>query len=405
MADQQSSPSQTSADGLDAHQTTQEHTQTAIAEPAIAHPEDLDLGCQVDLAGFSGPLDLLLHLVRKSEVDIIDIPISTIADQFVAAIADWEHTDLEFAGDFILMAATLLEIKARSIMPRTDDDDEDDEDDWIDPRADLVRQLLAFRKTKDAVHWLEHLEEQRPHLHRRSFQEHIPEDPAEADGVDLDNADPYKLYAAWEKVLESIAGNRPRTVLYDDIPIEERVRKIEQVLSTTREAQLQWLLAQEDKPISRVGVIVATLEGLRKRVMEAAQHEQYGTVHLHYLDPERRAWTELEQQALVEEESQPRRRRRRQPLVTWHPPQQEGDDDGDDHEADDLEDLEEEVVVESDEQRFLRELNEHCDIDNLLQRARNLDQHLQQHLVSEGIIEALEPSPEEEKSAVTTESP
>ena len=164
--------------------------------------EDPDLGYQVSLDSFSGPLDLLLHLVRKSEVAISDIPIVDIADQFLSVVQNWEDADLELAGDFILMAATLLEIKARSIAPLPEGDEEDEEEDeWIDPREDLVRQLLAFRKTKDAVQWLENLEDSRLKLHHRRFSENIPEDPAEADGFDLDNADPYLLFKTWEKIL------------------------------------------------------------------------------------------------------------------------------------------------------------------------------------------------------------
>lgn len=373
-------------------------SEAVAADLPTSDTEDLDLGYQVQLTAFSGPLDLLLHLVRKSEVDITEISIVQIADQFIAAIQTWDSTDLEMAGDFILMAATLLEMKARSIAPlRSDDEEETEEEDWIDPRADLVRQLLAFRKTKDAVSWMEQLEEQRYRLHHRRFSEQIPEDPSEADAIDLDNADPYLLYQTWEAILKSVAGHRQRTVVYDDIPIDERVKKIEQVMRTTREAQLAWLLGQEEKPIARVGVVVASLEALRKRVMEATQHQQYGPVHLHYLDTEQREWKVLEPEA--ETDAPAPKRRRRPPLFTWRPP--EGGEAAIDDQTTPLED-EAEIVVESDEQRFVRELNEHCAVDALLDRVRNLDSHLQERLRAEGVIEPAAEGGADEVAVVAT---
>ena len=347
--------------------------------------EDPDLGYQVSLDSFSGPLDLLLHLVRKSEVAISDIPIVDIADQFLSVVQNWEDADLELAGDFILMAATLLEIKARSIAPLPEgEEDDEEEDDWIDPRADLVRQLLAFRKTKDAVQWLENLENDRLLLHNRRFNETIPEDPAEADGFDLDNADPYLLFKTWEKILTSIAGHRERTVLYDDVPIEERVKKIEHAMETAKEAQLSWLIAYEETPISRVGVVVASLTAVRKRVMEASQHEQYGPVYLNYLEQDQRPWKSLEP---VEESSQEgkKKRRRRPPLFTWRPPE------GGEAEVDDeLVIIDEpEVKIETDEQKFTRELNESCGVDDILHRVKNLDEHLEKQLQESGVVDSV----------------
>lgn len=380
-------------------EAVQEETAVAVAGPSDSEGE-LDLGLQVQLSAFSGPLDLLLHLVRKAEVDIAEVSIIAIADQFLSIVENWEDTDLEMAGDFILMAATLLEIKARSIVPPVETEEgADEEDDWIDPRADLVRQLLAFRKTKDAVQWLEDLENDRLRLHHRRLQESIPEDPSEADGIDLDNADPYALFTCWEKILAAIAGNRQRTVVYDDIPIDDRVKKIEAVMSSAREAQLAWLLTGEEKPIARVGVVIASLEALRKRVIEAHQHEQYGPVYLHYLDPDQREWAPLQAESTIEEA--PRRRRRRPPLITWR--SAEGLEAEVDEDAMPAE--EPEVQVESDEQRFLRELNEQCQVDEVLARVREMDAHLKQRLIEAGVIaeeDAISPSAEVLESAEAT---
>lgn len=103
---------------------------------------------RVDLSMYNGPLDLLLYLIREHEVDIHDIPIAEITEQFLAHLEVVQRIDVERAGDFLLMAATLMLIKSRTLLPRPEDDDDDYEE--LDPRTDLVRQLLEYKRFKDA---------------------------------------------------------------------------------------------------------------------------------------------------------------------------------------------------------------------------------------------------------------
>src|SRR4051812_16462872 len=110
----------------------------------------------VALETFHGPLDLLLYLVKRNEVDILDIPIAAVADQFVAYLQVMQTLDVELAGDFLVMAATLLEIKSRLLLPPEAHAEEDELD---DPRNELVKQLLEYRKFKDAASTLEGLAE------------------------------------------------------------------------------------------------------------------------------------------------------------------------------------------------------------------------------------------------------
>src|SRR6516225_7708520 len=123
---------------------------------------------QVDLDMFRGPLDLLLFLVKRHEVDICDIPIAKIADQFLEYLRVIELIDVERAGEFLVMAATLMEIKSRLLLPRSDELAEEEED----PRQELVRQLLEYKKIKDAAALLE---EQAERQHYR-----LPRFPVEA---------------------------------------------------------------------------------------------------------------------------------------------------------------------------------------------------------------------------------
>ena len=108
---------------------------------------------RVNLEIFAGPLDLLLYLVRKEEVDIYDIPISKITDQYIRYIEMLKSLDIDLAGDFLVMAATLMQIKSAMLLPKAEPDQFQD-DDLNDPRAELIRQLLEYKKFKDAANQL-----------------------------------------------------------------------------------------------------------------------------------------------------------------------------------------------------------------------------------------------------------
>ncbi len=117
-----------------------------------------DIDPRIKLSVFEGPLDLLLFLIRKHEIDIYDIPIGLVLDQYLDALSELQEVNLEIAGDFFVMAATLMEIKSRLLLPkqqRTLSEDEDDED--LDPRWELVHQLLEYKKFKEAAESLDTL--------------------------------------------------------------------------------------------------------------------------------------------------------------------------------------------------------------------------------------------------------
>lgn len=115
---------------------------------------------KVSLDVFEGPLDLLLYLIRREEIDIYDIPIAHIAEEYLSFIARARETNLDIAGEFIVMAATLMVIKSRMLLPveRRNVSGQDGEEEWVDPRLDLVRQLVEYKKFKDAAAHLENLE-------------------------------------------------------------------------------------------------------------------------------------------------------------------------------------------------------------------------------------------------------
>lgn len=342
------------------------------SDAAPVAPAELDLGYHVTLDSFSGPLDLLLFLVRRTEVDIADIPVSTITDQFVAMLKDTPDLDLDVAGDFILMAATLLELKSRLVMPAEEpkegEEDTQEEEDVFDPRAGLIRQLLAYRRFKEATQLLPQLEGFQLERIGRGLREIIPEDPEEVDGLDLENCDAGLLYETWEGVLIYLNRLGPRTVLNDDVPLEHKIHALIDTMRSTREAKLSWMFEQEKTTSGRVGVLMATLECARQRYVEALQHEQFGDVLLRYReDADRTRVAELPPEPVEEA----KKRRKRLPLVTWRAP--ERSERPEQQELDLDTDEEEEAVVETDEQRFHRELEEACAVEAVLTRTADIE--------------------------------
>jgi segregation and condensation protein A len=355
----------------DSPHATLETPVATVLENGAAAVGEIDLGYHVTLDSFSGPLDLLLFLVRRTEVDIADIPVATIADQFIAMLTATPDLDLDVAGDFILMAATLLELKSRLVVPPdepTENTVENQDDDIIDPRSGLIRQLLAYRRFKEATQLLPGLEEAQHERLTRRLHELIPEDPAELDGLDLENCNVGLLYETWEQVLISLSRLGPRTVLNDDVPLERKINALVDALRATREAKLSAMFAQETTVSGRVGVLMATLECARQRLVEALQHEQFGDVLLRYREDQERAPAvdELPPEPLEEI----KKRRRRLPLMTWHPPERGAQPE---QQELDLDLPDEDVVIETDEQRFHRELEETCAVEAVLHRTADLE--------------------------------
>jgi len=337
---------------------THEAPAGAVGEDGIEHDAP---PCLVALDAFSGPLDLLLFLVRRAEVDVVDIPIEDIADQYIATVAAWADLDLDLAGDFILMAATLLELKSRLIAPPSDEPQEDAADEEIlDLRSGLVAKLLAYRRCKEAALALASREDERNHITTRQLHEDIPEDPDEL-GIDLENADPYALAATWEGILARIQGLGPRTVMADPLPLETAMAILVQTLETLGQEKLSHLFATQSSRLGRVTLLMAVLECVRQRLMLAAQHGQYEDIELSFRPATERAIAV----ELPPEPSESGKRRRRPPLITI---------------ASAVESPEEheegaEEVVETDEQRFMRELEESCRLESVLEQCADLDQN------------------------------
>ena len=234
---------------------------------------------KVSLDVFEGPLDLLLYLIRREELDIYDIPIEHITAEYMAFIEDARRLNLDIAGEFIVMAATLMVIKSRMLLPvdrRNVSEDNDEE--WVDPRLDLVRQLIEYKKFKDAALRLERMEA----LKANSFdygggRPKFEKTAADARGA-IANLDLYDLLTAFQEVLAR-ATEMPQEELKGirfSVP-----DKMDYVLERTRKEGQVSFLSLFDPECSPKGEIIVTflalLELLRQhRVIvyqNAAFHE------------------------------------------------------------------------------------------------------------------------------------
>jgi len=230
----------------------------------------------VRLSAFEGPLDLLLHLIKKNEVSIYDIPISLITQQYLEYLGLMKELNLDIAGEFLVMAATLIHVKSRTLLPRPDPTQEDPQE---DPREALMRRLLEHQRFKAAAELLHEKEIQRsaqwlrPDGRLAEVVGDLPEPEVE---VDL-----FSLVTAFQQVLER-AKQRPKVILPpEQIPIETRIEQLLVRLSSTDACGFEDLFGDVQ---TRSGVIVtflALLEMIRMKLVRVFQQGNFGPIRVY----------------------------------------------------------------------------------------------------------------------------
>jgi segregation and condensation protein A len=234
---------------------------------------------QVKLETFEGPLDLLLYLVRKNELNIYEIPIALITEQYLAYIELMEELNLEIAGEFLVMAATLIHIKSRTLLPRPDASQEDAGPDE-DPREALIRRLLEHQRYKAAAGLLHDRETLRGAQFMRpdaSVVEVAGEDYEPEIEVDL-----FSLLAAFRGVLQRAARRPPMVLPPEQISIEDRMQQLLARLSETEACGFEELF--DDGDGSRPFMIVtflAVLEMIRLKMMRVFQSSSFGPIRVY----------------------------------------------------------------------------------------------------------------------------
>jgi segregation and condensation protein A len=230
---------------------------------------------RVQLDTFSGPLDLLLYLVRKHEVDISNIPVARVADQFLEHVAVLEQIDVDAVGDFLDLASALIEIKSQMVLPQQAASEPDEVE---DPRQELVERLLEFKKYRDAAQlleergreWQERFPRAASDLPPRSTTQQTPE----ITGVEL-----WDLVSAFGRVLrDKLAKPVTTSITYDDTPIHFYMRNIDQRVRAEGSVAFFDLFPTSVHKSTLVGMFLALLELVRYRYALAHQSMRYGDI-------------------------------------------------------------------------------------------------------------------------------
>ncbi len=245
--------------------------------PLMAIEQKLELGSsfRVHLQLFEGPLDVLLHLIRGQELDIYDIPIARITDQYLEFLRKMEELDLAIAGEFMVMAATLIEIKSNYLLPKPPPPEGDD---GPDPREELVQRLLEYEKFKEVAELLRDHEEDR----RLLFSRTVEVDPNELPPVPCGNVTTCDLLNALKRVLENVGEGKepittvPRQKMTLRMKMSEMFRRVKQAGQLAFSA----LFSPERTRSEVVLAFLALLELMRLAKIRAEQGSVFGDIFL-----------------------------------------------------------------------------------------------------------------------------
>ena len=231
---------------------------------------------KVRIENFEGPLDLLLHLIKKNEINIYDIPIALIAQQYLEYLEAMKELNLNVAGDFLVMAATLLQIKSKMLLPV--DEAAQDEEDGPDPREELVRRLLEYKTYKEAARQLDDQEKLwREIFSREPCLSDEPVQPA-AEDVSLENISLFDLVDTLKEILDRNPGSRLIEIVPDNLTVRERMNLILEQLEGKESIAFTALFEPACHRLVVIVTFLGLLELIRLRVARVFQTETFGPI-------------------------------------------------------------------------------------------------------------------------------
>ena len=229
----------------------------------------------IQLENFEGPLDLLLHLIKKNEMDIYDIPMAAITEQYLAILDTMKTLNLDLAGEFLLMAATLLHIKSKQLLPKIVEEDLEEEEE--DPRAELVRRLLEYQKYKEVSLTLDH----KPQLGRDVFARVAPQpevlEEAEAGFVAVGLFD---LLEALKEVIKESPDQLVHEVNMEQLSVTDRINAILSTLQGKESVAFVDLFSDGVKRNEVIVTFLALLELVKLRLVRFMQNVHHGAIWL-----------------------------------------------------------------------------------------------------------------------------
>jgi segregation and condensation protein A len=230
---------------------------------------------RVDLKMFRGPLDLLLFLVRKHEVEITDIPIAAITDQYLGYLTVLAELDVNAVADFVEWASVLIELKSQRVLPRSDEV----QDELEDPRQELVRRLLEYKRYRDAAALLEE--------RGRIWQQHysrlsndVPAHERDLAGEPIQEVELWDLVSAFGRILRETEAAKPSSIVYDDTPIRVHMERIHARLVEAGRLAFCHLFDASMHKSQLIGIFLAILELVRHHHIRVEQNTLFGEIWL-----------------------------------------------------------------------------------------------------------------------------
>jgi len=232
----------------------------------------------VKLSLFEGPLDLLLYLVNRAEVDITQIQVSQIASQYLEYLDVMRELNIDIAAEYLYMASTLIRLKARELLPPSEQEPLEGEE-GIYNREQLIAQLLEYKKYKEAAHSLRHFEAEQIGCFTRGSAE-VAEPLPQTDGLVAGSISIFDLITAFKRVLDRAAqeGATQQTIAVDMVRIDDRIEHVIKVLDHDREIPFEELFSDDMRRIVLVVTFMAILELIKMQEIDFRQEAQFGTI-------------------------------------------------------------------------------------------------------------------------------
>jgi segregation and condensation protein A len=243
----------------------------------VQPPEPIDPNFRIELPIFEGPLDLLLHLTRKHELDILDLPIAFVTEKYLAYLGLMNQLNLDVASEYLVMAATLAHIKSKLLLPSVSGDQDDEDIDEMDPREELIRRLLEYQKYKEVAEDLG----SRGIAGRDVFPRGIPAPVAEGTAP-LADIGLFKLLDAFQKVLKRAQKDLSFEIDAERISIQERMTQIVERLRGVKNCQFEALFEDVITTYDIVVTFLAVLEMAKMRMMRVYQTDPEAPIYLEY---------------------------------------------------------------------------------------------------------------------------
>jgi len=231
---------------------------------------------KIKLEIFEGPLDLLLYLVKKDHLNIYDIPIAKVTEQYLAYLNLMQLLDLNIAGEFLVMAATLLQIKSKMLLPAEETPAEEEE---ADPRAELVRRLLEYERFKEIADTLREKETQQKEVFKRPKVE-VGHEVTQDKGTVYFEANIFDLINAFSQALKDVPKEVFYEVIKDEFTIEEKVHQILHLLLITPALKLSDLFGKAKNKLEVIVTFLAILELIRMKEIVAVQQELFQEIEI-----------------------------------------------------------------------------------------------------------------------------